>query len=222
MELWIADTDKLKPVMNLETLTALLPENEQAKSRKYVFADDSLRYVTGRILIRSLAALSGGQTDIEISLSEYGKPYFSSDNLPGFSLSHSGSRVVLSFGNIPSGVDVEKRLDINYPEMMSVFNKNEQALINASADPLDCFYRIWTVREAFAKEEGIGLSVFDNNDIRMDYENETVRYQGKNLHFRTITLPEYTISLCAEDVSGLKIRDLTTEMWKNLLSFYPS
>lgn len=213
MEIWIADTDELKPFMNLENLTALLPEHEQEHARKYRFDADSLRFVTGRILIRSLAVSNGGSRDTKITFPEYGKPRFFSENLPHFNLSHSGKKVVLAYGDIPLGVDIEECREINYREFLSVFGETERRLLDSSESPLQTFYRLWTVREAFSKEEGIGLSVFEKNDVRIDYKNETIRYNGKNLQFRNIALPGYALSLCAEDIPEFRIKNVTAEMW---------
>ena len=207
MELWIADIDEIKSISDLKNLTSLLPEYEQKKANKYRFSEDSRRFVTGRFMIRHLAEISGASRDIEICMSEYGKPYFADESLPEFNLSHSGKKVALATGNIPLGVDIEENKEINYQELMTVFGKEEQEMITASVNPLETFYYLWTVHEAFTKEEGIGISIIKQKNYRMDYISETIRYQNKLLHFKTIPLPGYSLNLCAEEISNLQIKE---------------
>lgn len=207
MELWIADIDEIKSISDLQKLTELLPEYEQEKAKKYRFPDDSLRYVTGRLMIRHLAEISGESRNLELCMSEYGKPYFADESLPMFNLSHSGKKVVLATGNIPLGVDIEENKEINYLELMTVFGHEEQEMITASVSPLETFYYLWTVHEAFAKEEGIGISIIKQKNYRMDYISETIRYQNKLLHYKTIPLPGYSLNLCAEEISNLQIKE---------------
>lgn len=207
MEIWIADIDEIKSISDIRELTSLLPEYEQEKANRYRFREDSLRFVTGRFMIRHLAEISGASRDIEICMSEYGKPYFGDESLPMFNLSHSGKKVVLATGDIPLGVDIEENKEINYLELMTVFGKEEQEMITTSGNPLETFYQLWTVHEAFAKEEGIGISIIRQKNYRMDYISETIRYQNKLLHFRSIPLPGYSLCLCAEDISNLQIKE---------------
>ena len=211
MELWIADIDEIKSISDIRELTSLLPEYEQEKANKYRFPEDSLRFVTGRFMIRHLAEISGASRDIEICMSEYGKPYFADDSLPEFNLSHSGKKVVLATGDIPLGVDIEENKEINYLELMTVFGHEEQEMITASVSPLETFYYLWTVHEAFAKEEGIGISIIRQKNYRMDYVSETIRYQNKLLHFRSIPLPGYSLNLCAEEISNMQTIELKVD-----------
>ena len=211
MELWIADIDEIKSISGLRNLTSLLPEYEQKKANRYRFPEDSLRYVTGRLMIRHLAEISGGSRDLELCMSEYGKPYFGDESLPMFNRSPSGKKVVLSTGNIPLGVDIEENKEINYQELMTVFGKEEREMITASTNPLETFYYLWTIHEAFAKEEGIGISIIKQNNYRMDYVSETIRYQNKLLHFKTIPLPGYSLSLCAEEISDLQTKEFKSD-----------
>ncbi len=211
MEIWIADIDEIKSISDIRELTSLLPEYEQEKANRYRFREDSLRFVTGRFMIRHLAEISGASRDIEIYMSEYGKPYFADDSLPEFNLSHSGKKVVLATGDIPLGVDIEENKEINYLELMTVFGKEEQEMITTSGNPLETFYQLWTVHEAFAKEEGIGISIIRQKNYRMDYISETIRYQNKLLHFRSIPLPGYSLCLCAEEISNLQTIELKVD-----------
>ena len=63
-ELWIADTEQLALDTQLERMLGLLPEPDQAKAMRFRKREDRLRCVTGRLMIRALAAVRLGQADI--------------------------------------------------------------------------------------------------------------------------------------------------------------
>ena len=69
-------------------------------------------------------------------------------------------------------------------------------MIDNADDPLRCFYRIWTVREAFSKEEGIGLSLFENEQPEIGYNSGTVNYRGKTLYFNVWEKDGHSVCVC--------------------------
>ena len=217
MEIWIADTKLLELDRQLEGMLAQLPVAERERALRFRKREDRLRCATGRLLIRALAAERLGRADIPLRFSEYGKPFFACENAVQFSLSHAGKLVVLAFGDMPLGVDVEERRPLNWRELASVFGAEEQSLLKGCEDPLSMFYRLWTVREAFSKEEGLGLAIFENGGTVMDYDSETIHYQGRVLCFQTWNLPWYTLSVCAEQLEEIRLRHLSSEDWNRVL-----
>ena len=217
-ELWIADTEQLALDTQLERMLGLLPEPDQAKAMRFRKREDRLRCVTGRLMIRALAAVRLGQADIPLLISAYGKPFFAEENAVQFSLSHAGKLVVLAFGDHPLGVDVEENRPLAWRELASVFGNEEQRLLEADEDPAGLFYRFWTAREAFSKEEGRGLPIFESRDIVIDYDRETIRYEGRTLHVRTWEFPGYTLSVCASRLGEVRMRCLSSEDWNRVLS----
>ena len=80
------------------------------------------------------------------------------------------------------------------------------------------FFRIWTVREAFAKQTGQGLSVFDRETPEIDYEGGRIVYRGNILAIRTFVASGYVISLCAESIPlALALHMISNEEWRSLL-----
>ena len=217
-ELWIADTEQLALDTQLERMLGLLPEPDQAKAMRFRKREDRLRCVTGRLMIRALAAVRLGQADIPLLISAYGKPFFAEENAVQFSLSHAGKLVVLAFGDHPLGVDVEENRPLAWRELASVFGNEEQRLLEADEDPAGLFYRFWTVREAFSKEEGRGLPIFESRDIVIDYDRETIRYEGRTLRVRTWEFQGYTLSVCASRLGEVRLRCLSSEDWNRVLS----
>lgn len=90
-----------------------------------------------------------------------GKPYFPALPSVGFSLTHvvgfSAAALAEEEGEI--GLDLE-RIDgtRRYQSIAGrFFDDAEQALLQTASDPLLCFYRLWTQKEAVAKVSGNGL-----------------------------------------------------------------
>ena len=79
------------------------------------------------------------------------------------------------------------------------------------------------MREAFAKEDGRGLSLFEQENIRIDYVNKSVACRGRNSYFRTWETQEYTLSFCSEE-APLQPQFITAEEWQVLRKegVYPS
>ena len=109
-------------------------------------------------------------SQIEFEYSEQGKPYIKSDI--NFNMSHSGDYVVLAVSDDPVGVDIERlrhgRLLVakrffceeEYTEILKYSDENEQD---------KCFLEYWTMKEAYVKYLGKGLSVlFDTFMISRD------------------------------------------------------
>ena len=209
--IWIADIKKLKP--ELDQLSEALPPEDREKVMSFRRMEDRLRCAVGRTMIRALAAMNG-MPRAQLVYSAYGKPAFDS-GAPQFCLSHSGDWVVLSAGDMPIGVDVEKRDMLDWESMSRFYDEREKEMLRTDIQPLRCFYRIWTVKEAFAKEDGRGLSLFEQENIRIDYVNKSAAWRGRNLSFRTWETQEYTLSFCSEE-APLQPQFITAEEWQAL------
>lgn len=90
-----------------------------------------------------------------------GKPVFPGGEGVCFNISHSGSFVVLAFGERELGVDIEcvKRANLKVAERF--FTGREYACLMEceEAERADVFCRIWTGKEAVGKAVGCGLSL---------------------------------------------------------------
>lgn len=89
-----------------------------------------------------------------------GKPFM--EHLPGFhfNISHSGKWLVCATHTAPVGIDIEQvaPLDIlQYREHLSVA---EYYALRAlpTTEQLHHFYRLWTLKESYLKQTGMGLS----------------------------------------------------------------
>lgn len=94
-------------------------------------------------------------------LSDGGKPVFPGNSGICFNISHSGSYVVLAFGDRELGVDVECVGQANLKVAKRFFTGREydHLMELGEAEQRDAFYRIWTGKEAVVKAAGCGLSL---------------------------------------------------------------
>ncbi len=100
---------------------------------------------------------------IEIKKGKHGKPYVL--NLPAhFNISHSGNYTVVAISDRPIGVDLEIIRDFSAILAKKLFNEDELKYISGSGPSRkksvmqQCFYQIWTAKEAYLKYIGTGIS----------------------------------------------------------------
>lgn len=100
----------------------------------------------------------------EIIREEYGKPRFSDESLPRFSLSHSGKVAVCAIDDAHAvGVDIQRietRVD-HTGISRRFFHPMEQEYLQSIPDEAqrrDAFFRIFACKEAHSKRTGLGLA----------------------------------------------------------------
>lgn len=108
------------------------------------------------LLARALA-LHGVTSLPPIARGAHGKPYF--PTLPGlhFNLSHSGEFSLCALSDHPVGADIEMVRPRQAGLPRYCMADGEYAAYLASGGSWDEFYRIWTLKEAWAKQSGKGL-----------------------------------------------------------------
>jgi len=98
-----------------------------------------------------------------IDMGASGKPFTRGEPPLEFNLAHSDNRVVFAFAHWPVGVDVERIRPL--PDLLTIaarfFAPGEyEAMQRLTGAPLeDTFFRCWTLKEAYLKAAGDGLSV---------------------------------------------------------------
>lgn len=145
----------------------LLSADETERATRYRFEEDRLCYAVAHAALRVLLAGYTGRTATAIRYSEgeHGKPSLAPE--PGsravtFNMSHSGDLVLLAFTRTAEiGVDVERfKPDFPVTEIADQFLALVEgaALRNVAPDrQIECFFRIWTRKEAYLKANGDGL-----------------------------------------------------------------
>ena len=151
-----------------------LPTWRKEKALQYKKLDDRKRSVLAFVLLRHALREEYGITEIpEFVYNEFGKP--SLPNLPiHFSLSHCKDAVACAVSDHNIGIDVETIVPYNPDVARRVCTAAELEMLEHSENKETDFIKLWTVKEAISKYEGMGLSLpFVNIEIG-DYNMKTI------------------------------------------------
>ena len=144
----------------------LLADEERAQGRRFATAKLQRRFVAARAGLRSIlgAHLTLDPRRLAFVLNEFGKPALGGAPATHFNLSHSGGRAILAVcDHVELGCDLEQVRPIDHLGLARrYFHAAEVAAIEDAPDAPSqalAFFRIWTLKEAFVKALGIGLSI---------------------------------------------------------------
>ena len=200
IKLYTADYVSLGLQDSWTRLFDTLPEKDRERIGRYRFDADRIRGTLGAAMIRHFAGETFPGEEIRIERTEHGKPYLYGHEGFEFSLSHSGDMVVLAVSGKPVGADVEIVKGKDWRMFHRFLSEDEMKMIETSREPEERFFEVWTVREAFSKEEGQGLRILDEA-FAVDYDRREIVYKDKTLYFNTISHKVrengYKISVCS-------------------------
>ncbi|MDX1413468.1 MAG: 4'-phosphopantetheinyl transferase superfamily protein [Candidatus Promineifilaceae bacterium] len=147
-----------------EMLKGTLSNDERARGERFKFWHDQRRYISGRGILRLLVGgyLHVDPKEIEFQYNEFGKPYLSFTDF-GFNLAHSREFALYAFClSAEVGVDVEFIRPIEDAAGIAArfFTpaENERFQQTSFDKKPEVFMTIWTLKEAYIKAIGEGLS----------------------------------------------------------------
>lgn len=162
IDVYICDISKIKSTGRLlKRYNEIVPRD--AANRIYGIKNDAVlrRTVVGelfsRVLLGSRLGIKPGE--LEVLKTREGKPYLKNHENIFFNLSHSGGKVVCAIGETRLGVDIEKITYARHKVAKKCFCDKEIGILNSSKDLNKEFFRLWTMKEAYLKAEGLGLSI---------------------------------------------------------------
>lgn len=157
-----------------------MSSTERERAQKFVRGKES--YIASRWLQRKVLAYYLGITPeaVEFLRTDKGKPYLPQADLY-FNLSHSGHWALLAVAKVEFiGVDVEAvsaaRDLTGIAESYYHPHEFTQLLALTGATQSDYFYRLWTLKEAFFKAMGTGISA-GLEKIAFDLEGNKISAQ---------------------------------------------
>lgn len=181
-----------------EKYYGFMSQAKQERIERYRQADDKKRSVVGEMLARQLIAgwCQVEQSSITFLTKQYGKPYV--QDLPvHFNISHSGDMVVCVIDDNPVGIDVEKVRHINLSVVKRVCTEMELEYVFCSKqDIYKRFFEIWTLKEAYFKCIGTGITELKEVDVFRDVNRKESFWLG-----------EYVVSI----VVGIQYKYMFTE-----------
>ncbi len=216
MKLLYADINRF----DIELLKEKASKERLEKALKFKYEKDiKLSLLAGILLedeIDELGILVS--KPIHYHIDSYSKPHLfdSNSNEIFFSLSHAGNYAVCIWDTKPCGADIEeiKECKLNIAERF--FHDNEKAMVIDEYT----FYKYWTLKEAFMKITGLGMSLPMNDfyakysgkcngDELFEYFYSTNLLKTGNSDKpvgRTLNLVEgYAVSVCGFDVENLSV-----------------
>lgn len=147
-----------------------LTEAEQERAEQFLFEKDRLNCLLSRVLLR--LALSWYYPNVDarswcIATDNNGKPYLDAapdDHAIEFNISHSGQIVVCAITRVgPVGIDIETAKFMNDMEGFTrrflapeEFSSVKSVVFSERSK---FFFRLWTLKEAYLKAIGLGLSI---------------------------------------------------------------
>lgn len=161
--IYLMDTELIRDPITAERIYQALPEKRRKMADRYRYPEDRCRSLASGALLLKLCETEGLSPAMEdLTENAYGKPCFSAHPEICFNLSHSGSKVILGVSDRAIGCDVEVIRDIPVIQEIArcYYSPEEYQALLAEADPAArcrLFYRLWTLRESFIKETGLGL-----------------------------------------------------------------
>ena len=168
VELWYVALDKLTDPALWAEYRGLLTREEAAQEQRFKPLESRRQFLVSRVLVRTaLSHYTGVDPRAwEFTPNAYGKPAVNSPAAQGleFNLSHTQGRVVCActWGHA-IGVDVEasSRVTDHLAVAHSFFAPTEVVALAArpEAEQPGFFLELWTLKEAFIKAVGKGLSI---------------------------------------------------------------
>ncbi|HID74736.1 MAG TPA: 4'-phosphopantetheinyl transferase superfamily protein [Planctomycetaceae bacterium] len=168
VDLWYTWSDRIRDPRLVARYTELLAPNELQQWRRYRVEGVRHQYLVTRALVRSVLSCYGPHPPEAWTFGRnaYGKPFVGDPPLPGvaFNLSHTRGLVICGVtGAERIGVDVE-RLDrtVEFLQLAQRFFAPGEAAAVAATRPPERpwrFFQFWTLKEAYIKARGMGLSI---------------------------------------------------------------
>ncbi len=155
------------PAAEFAKMLHVLSQDERARADRFHFEADRRRVVIGRgylrLLIAEIVRLPADQ--LQFAYNDFGKPELASvePRALQFSVSHSGELILIAITvGRDVGVDVERiRTDFDVEEVAERFFSDREHETLRSLDghaKTEAFFKLWTLKEAYLKAKGTGLS----------------------------------------------------------------
>jgi 4'-phosphopantetheinyl transferase len=230
IHLWSINPQQITAQEQLKSIKSLLSQDELEKVQRYRLAKAQHNALITRAFVRSLLALYTGQKaqDIEFTITEHGKPELANSALPiRFNLSHNNELIICALClNNDIGCDVEslyRKISVNNIAER-YFSADEYQSLQTLPD---CkrqirFFEYWTLKEAFVKATGLGISqglntfsfrigeakqsTFNDNIVLQHANNNPL--QNDSNWYSCLSYPDKThcIAICMKTAKDSKTR----------------
>lgn len=218
IDLWLVDERDIVDTTLLEHYHQLLNEDEIKRLQRLVFNKHQHQFLVARALVRSVLAGYLGLDDpasIAFRSNANGKPELDLDTKLHFNLSHTNGLIAMVvMQQAPVGIDVEylsRKADIaNLAQRYFSVQESEAMLAMPVAKWNERFFDLWTLKEAFLKACGTGLTTplhefsftLDEGTIGVSF-SPTLTEDPLAWHFWQLHIDRgYRLSLAVNDIQG--------------------
>lgn len=168
IQVWYATPQILTAVATQQKFRSWLSVSELMTLNAFRFEDDRLTYLVAHALLRATLARYTGTNpkNLQFQSNPFNKPFIAAplDALGlHFNLSHTNGIVAIAFTKLgPVGIDAESTHQAkNVTEIAeNILTPNEYVNLmqHHNADRLTRLMKYWTLKEAFVKATGVGLT----------------------------------------------------------------
>lgn len=170
IHIWCVFCSPLTDQQLLSRYDSLLNESERSQYKRFYFEKHRHQHMVTRALVRSVLSLyeeSVSPEQWQFKKNKYGKPYISNANLTThlrYNLSHTDELIVMAVTlNQEIGIDVEylPRLKMMPDIVNKFFSPCEAKQLQGLSEEqkINRFCDLWTLKEAYIKACGMGLSI---------------------------------------------------------------
>jgi 4'-phosphopantetheinyl transferase len=234
VHLWLAYLGEITDPRLLAEYRTLLNEEELEKQQRFHFERDRHRYLITRAMVRTVLSkyVEVEPREWRFDINPYGKPSISAEHERArgieFNVSHTDGLVVMGVARGRAiGVDVEnvstREVEIEIADRY--FAPKEVAELRAlpRQKQKERFFELWTLKEAYIKARGMGLSIpldrfaFDVQGLppaRLTVDASLID-DGKRWTFRQLRFAaNHLIALCVEQNAHRGPEFLPSLVWR--------
>lgn len=188
----------------LERYKELLPKERAERFERFRQQRDKENCLAAYLLLK-YALKQYGIKRFEIDKDENGKPFLKNENIH-FNISHCQLGLAVAVSTDEVGIDIQDIEPYRLKLAKRVCAQEELKFIENSSNRDRTFTRLWTLKEAAAKESGDGIKVLD--DFSFEYCENSFKKYGKI--FTTFEKENLFISVCgSKNFSDIiEIKDL--------------
>ncbi len=218
VHLWFAFVSEIVDETLLSGYRRLLSETERQQERRFVFPQDRHRYLVTRALVRSVLTFYAPIQPVDwiFSSNRYGRPSIANEH-PGvkdlsFNVSHTNDVVVLAIAQGRKvGVDIEnagtRHIRADIAERFFAREEFDAICQLPQLRRHERLVEYWTLKEAYAKARGLGLSIPLNrctfrflNATRIEMAIADGSQQDGWSVWQLRVAAEYVVAVCAENM----------------------
>ena len=170
ISLWCVFPSEINDPQLIREYRSILSEAERDQEPRFHFAHDRLRYLMTRTLVRTVLARYAPIAPREwiFRMNQYGRPYVANDcrdaRRVAFNVTHTDGLILLAVGrDIAIGIDAEnvRRHESCLAIADRCFAPEEVAVLRSLPKSMQLmrFLEYWTLKEAYIKARGMGLSI---------------------------------------------------------------